>query len=76
MIRILTTIIFISLSHLMASAIEWDKVVYSNIENSIQLPEINNDLAISIVSCGARANASATHNQHAIQQAIDRYSKR
>lgn len=76
MIRILTTIIFISLSHLMASAIEWDKVVYSNIENSIQLPEINNDLAISIVSCGAKANASAAHNQHAIQQAIDRCSKR
>ena len=47
----------------MASAIEWDKVVYSNIENSIQLPEINNDLAISIVSCGAKANASATHNR-------------
>ncbi len=76
MTRILLIYMFISLSHLMASAIEWDKVVYINIEKSIQAPRLHDERTISISQCGASTTASAAHNQLAIQRAIDRCSRR
>ncbi len=63
------------LSSLTSNAQEWNDALYQQIEQSIQLPRINNDEYI-ITQFGATPHASAQHNQKAIQKAIDRCSKK
>lgn len=57
-------------------AIEWDQQTYANIESSVQKPHINNKRHISITRFGAKTDATAAHNQKAIQKAIDHCSHR
>jgi polygalacturonase len=60
---------------LTAMAIDWDKQKYEQIEKSIRQPQIcGKDYVIT--TFGAKASATAAHNQKAIQKAIDRCSRK
>ena len=53
----------------------WDEAQYRQIEQSIQTPQIA-DREFLITKFGARPDATAAHNQKAIQKAIDKCSKK
>ena len=53
----------------------WDKTLYQQIEQSIQVPELREDI-YSIAQFGAKPSAAAAQNQKAIQKAINACAKR
>ena len=69
------SIIFL-LTSLASSAQTWDETLYKKIEESIQQPNIRINYEVNIRDYGASPEASAAHNQKAIQKAIDRCAKK
>ena len=63
------------LSSLTTDAQEWNEALYQQIEQSILPPRTGGDEYI-ITQFGAAPQATAAHNQKAIQKAIDRCSKK
>ena len=60
---------------LMAMANGWDEGAYRQIEQSIQRPQIADEVFL-ITKFGAKPDATAAQNQKAIQKAIDRCSRK
>ena len=60
---------------IMALANGWDEQTYRQIEQSIQRPQIADEVFL-ITKFGAKPDATAAQNQKAIQKAIDRCSRK
>ncbi|MBR1932223.1 MAG: glycoside hydrolase family 88 protein [Prevotella sp.] len=60
---------------LSAQAKEWDEQLYRQIEQSIKTPQTSGKDYL-ITKFGAKPSATAAQNQHAIQKAIDKCSKK
>jgi len=73
--RILIAVLLCLLMPLGGTAAEWNEQKYKEIEQSIQSPIISGK-DYDITRYGAKPDASAAHNQKAIQKAIDTCSKK
>ena len=73
--KFLSLLLLTLLASFSVQANEWDAVVYQQIEQSIQVPQISGKDYL-ITKFGARPDASAADNQKAIQKAIDKCAKK
>ena len=72
--RLLLTIPIV-MTTIMMQAQEWNAALYQQIEQSIRVPQMSDEM-YDITRYGAHANGKAAKNQKAIQKAIDKCAKK